>query len=214
MADTIFADGTVYSKTKLNMINRCLRAIGEVPYPEGTLIESLALGTDGETASRIVSETMVEVQAIGWYFNLDYNFKLYKDVNNVIALPPNTLRVDTHNDNRYIDKTGKIYDMEKQTYIIEPTYIEADVVWLVDYPTLPAEAYEYISARASRKFQEYVIGAPDLTQTTTNAEQETFVRLQRRQLQTQAYNIQNSRVSTRTHNGYLQAGLRGNKGRR
>lgn len=214
MADTIFADGTVYSKTKLNMINRCLRAIGEVPFPEGTLISSLALGTDGETASNVVAETMIEVQSIGWYFNLDYNFKLYKDVNDMIALPPNTLRVDTQNENRYIDKGGKLYDVEKQTFIIEPDYVEADVVWLQDYPILPAEAYEYISARASRKFQEYVIGAPDLTQTTTNAEQETYVRLQRRQLQTQSFNIQNSRVSTRTHSGYLQQGLRNNKGRR
>jgi hypothetical protein len=41
-----------------------------------------------------------------------------------------------------------------------------------------------------------------------------LVNLQRRQLQTQDYNIQNSRVSTRTHNGYLVAGLYGNKGRR
>ena len=214
MSDTIFSDGTVYSKTKLNMINRCLLAIGEVPMPEGTLISSLALGTDGETASRVVSETMIEVQSIGWYFNLDYNFRLYKDINNVIALSPNTLRVDTFRDTRYIDKGGKVYDLEKQTYIIEPKFIEADIVWLVDYPILPPEAYEYISARSSRKFQEYVVGAPDLTQSTTRAEQDSFIRLQRRQLQTNSYNIQNPRVSTRTHNGFLQDGLYNNKTRR
>lgn len=211
---TVFLDGTVYSKTKLNMINKCLLAIGETPYPEGTLIPSLALGTDGETASRIVEETMIEVQSIGWYFNLDYNFKLYKDVENVIALPPNVIRVDTHRDNRYIEKNGKIYDMEKQTYIIEPTYIETDIVWLVDYPVLPPEAYEYIGARAARKFQQYVVGAPDLTQTTSISEQDAFVRLQRRQLQTQAYNVQNSRVSTRSSNTFLRGSMNRVKGRR
>lgn len=211
---TVFLDGTVYSKTKLNMINKCLLAIGESPYPEGTLIPSLALGTDGETASRIVEETMIEVQSIGWYFNLDYNFKLYKDTLNVIALPPNVIRVDTIQDNKYIEKNGKIYDVEKQTYIIEPTYIEADMVWLVDYPVLPPEAYEYIGARAARKFQQYVVGAPDLTQTTSASEQDAFVRLQRRQLQTQAYNIQNARVSTRASNAYLRGAMRASKGRR
>ncbi len=210
---TIFADGTIYSKTKLNMINKCLLAIGEVPFPLGTLVDLLELGTDGETAKRIVEETMVEVQSIGWYFNLDYNFKMYKDINNIIVIPPNLLRIDTQESNRYMEKNGKLYDNEKFTYIIEPTYIEADIVWLVDYPTLPAEAYEYISARAARKFQEAVIGAPDLTTTTNRAEQETFIRLQRRQLQTRAYNIQNNKVSTRTHNGYLQGSLYGNKGR-
>jgi len=79
---------------------------------------------------------------------------------------------------------------------------------------MPPEAYEYISARAARKFQEYVIGAPDLTQTTTNAEQETYIRLQRRQLQTQSYNLQNSKVSNRMTNAYLQKGLYNSKGRR
>lgn len=211
---TIFLDGTVYSKTKLNMINKCLLAIGEVPFPEGVLVDTLALGTDGETAKRVVEETMVEVQSIGWYFNTDYNFKLYKDINNIIALPPNVLRVDTQDDNRYVEKDGKIYDVEKQTYIIEPTYIETDIVWLTDYPTLPPEAYEYIAARSARKFQQYAVGAPDLTNTTSIAEQETFVRMQRRQLQTQAYNIQNSRVSNRMHSGYLQRGLYNSKNRR
>lgn len=211
---TIFSDGTIYSKTKLNMINKCLLAIGETPYPEGTLISSLGLGTDGATAAKIVEETMVEVQSIGWYFNLDYNYKLYKDIAGYIALPPNVIRVDSNNDNRYIEKGGKIYDMEGQTFIIEPVFIETDIVWLVDYPTLPPEAYEYIGARAARKFQQYAVGAPDLTQTTTASEQDAFVRLQRRQLQTQAYNIQNSRVSTRVSNVHLRGAMHGNKGRR
>ena len=210
---TIFQDGTIYSKTKINMMNKCLLAIGEVPLPEGVLVDSLELGTDGDTARRIVEETMVEVQSIGWYFNLDYNFKLYKDVQDNIVLPPNLLRIDNMKSNRYMEKNGRIYDNEKHTYIIEPKYLEFDIVWLVDYPTLPAEAYEYIGARASRKFQEYVVGAPDLTSTTSLAEQETYVRMQRRQLQSRAYNIQNSRVSTRTHNGYLRGSLYGNKGR-
>lgn len=211
---TIFLDGTVYSKTKLNMINKCLLAIGETPYPEGTLIPSLALGTDGETASRIVEETMIEVQSIGWYFNLDYNYKLYKDTNDVISLPPNVLRIDSQYNNRYVEKDGRIYDLENQTFIIEPDYIEVDIVWLADYPTLPPEAYEYIGARAARKFQESVVGAPDLSRTTSMAEQDAYVRVQRRQLQTQAYNIQNSRVSTRGSNAYLKAAMNKSKGRR
>jgi hypothetical protein len=210
---TIFLDGTMYPKNRLDMVNRCLLAIGEVPYPEGTLIDSLALGTDGETASRIVAETMIEVQAIGWYFNLDYNFKLYKDSEDKIALPPNTLRVDTMFSNRYMEKNNAIYDNEKQTFMIEPTYIEADIVWLVDYETLPPEAYEYISARSARKFQEVILGAPDLTRTTTIREADSYTRLQRRQLQSRAYNIQNERVSTRANNAKLRPAMYRSKGR-
>jgi len=41
MSDIIFTDGTIWSKSKLGMINDCLLSIGEVPFPEGTLISSL-----------------------------------------------------------------------------------------------------------------------------------------------------------------------------
>jgi hypothetical protein len=156
---------------------------------------------------------MIEVQAIGWYFNLDYNFKLYKDSEDKIALPPNTLRVDTMFSNRYMEKNNAIYDNEKQTFMIEPTYIEADIVWLVDYETLPPEAYEYISARSARKFQEVILGAPDLTRTTTIREADSYTRLQRRQLQSRAYNIQNERVSTRANNAKLRPAMYRSKGR-
>ena len=210
---TIFRDGTLYPHTKLSMMNRCLLAIGEVPLEEGTLVDELQLGTDADTARQVVEGTMIEVQSVGWYFNRDYNFKLYTDIQGFIPIPPNLLRIDVVGTNRYMLKDNKLYDTEKFTYVIDKPYIEADVMWLVDFPTIPPEAFEYISARAARKFQEYVVAAPDLTTITTRQEQDSYIRLQRRELQTRAYNIQNPRVSTRTHNGYLQGGLYGNKGR-
>ncbi len=207
MSLTVFQDGTVYAKSKLDMVNRCLLAIGEVPLPAGTLLPSLELGTDANVAIRVVEETMIEVQSIGWYFNLDYDFKLYKDVDDFISVPPNALRMDILGNPTYIIKGGKVYDINKQTYKIEPTYIEVDMVWLTDYTDIPPEAYEYIAARSARKFQAYVISAPELTQLTSQAEADAYVRLQRRQLQTRTYNIQNDRVSNRVSNGALRRGL-------
>ncbi len=216
MSDTIFADGTIYAKSKLDMINKSLLAIGEVPLIEGTNVEALPLGTDGETAKRIVETTMVETQSKGWYFNTDYYFPLLPDSLNFITMPPNTLRVDFGNTkfrHQYILKNGKIYDVVNHTFIIETT-LEADVIWLNDYQTLPPEAYEYIAFRAARKFQQSVIGSIETDSFTVRDEADSLVNLQRRQLQSQDYNIQNSKVSTRVHNGYLQQGLYGNKGRR
>ncbi len=213
---TVFIDGTIYAKSKLDMINTCLLAIGEVPYVDGTLVNTLPLGTDGETAKRIVETTMVEVQARGWYFNMDYDFKLLPDSGHFITMPPNTLRVDFGNagdKHQYTLKTGSIYDYLNQTYIINKT-LEADVIWLVDYAVLPPEAYEYISLRAARKFQQKVIGASEIDTFTVRDESDALINMQRRQLQSQDFNIQNSRVSTRVHNGYLYRGLYGNKGRR
>jgi len=213
---TIFADGTVFTKSKLNMINVCLLGIGETPFIEGTLVDTLPIGTDGETAKRIVEGTMVEVQARSWYFNQDYDFPLVPDSLGFITMPPNTLRVDFGNSefkHRYTIKNGKIYDYNNRTYVIDETLV-ADVTWLVDYGELPPEAYEYISLRATRKFQQKVIGAVETDSFTVRDEEDALINLQRRQLQSQDFNLGNSRVSTRIHNGYLIAGLYGNKGRR
>ena len=216
MSQTVFLDGTVYTKNKLDMINQSLLAIGEAPYPVGTLIQTMPLGTDGETAGRIVNTTMVEVQTRGYYFNTDYNFKLYPDINGFITVPPNTLKADFGAEgNKYQIKNGRVYDMEYQTFLLDGiTYVTADVIWLVDYEELPPEAYEYIALRAARKFQQKVIGSTETAQFTERDELDSYTNLYRLQLQVNDYNIQNSRVSTRIHSGYLQGGLYGSKGRR
>jgi hypothetical protein len=216
---TIPAGGTyisseVYSKNKLDMVNRCLRSIGEVPLPDGTLLNAIQTGTDADVARRVVEETMREVQAIGWYFNTDYDFRLYKDDQDMISVPPTLLRMDTQYDNQYVIKEGKVYDVYNFTFIIEPKYIEADLVWLKDYEELPTEVFEYIALRSARKFQEVVITAAALTEITRAQEMDAYVQVQRMQMRVQAYNIQNAKVSTRTHNGYLRVGLYNTKTRR
>lgn len=216
MGTTIFQDGTVWSKSLLDMINVSLLSIGETPFVEGTDPKSIPLGTDGETAGRIIKRTMIEVQARGWYFNTDYAFKLTPDVNGFISMPPNTLKVDfgyTSYPNRYVYKNGQIYDVEKKTFKIDRE-LEADVIWLIDYQDLPPEAYEYIALRAARKFQQSVIGSTELSQFTGMDEQDSLVNLQRLQLQLSDYIISNKRVNTRVHNGYLIAGLYDSASRR
>lgn len=216
MSEVVFQDGTIYAKSKLDMINDSLLAIGEAPLMEGTIVDNLPLGTDGETSKRIVEKTMVEVQARGWYFNTDYNFDLYPDIYGFITMPPNTLRVDFGNSNNkhnYTIKNGSIYDYVNKTFKIDKELV-ADVVWLVDYADIPPEAYEYISLRSARKTQQKLIGSVETDSFTVRDETDSLINLQRRQLQSQDYNIGNSRVSTRTHNGYLVAGLYGSKGRR
>ena len=216
MSNVIFQSGAVWAKSELNMVNDSLLAIGEAPYQEGTLVDTLPIGTDGETAKRIIRNTMIEVQSRSWYFNTDYNFDLVPDSNNFISMPPNVLRVDFGNTgykHRYILKNNKIYDVLNHTYMITQP-VQADMIWLTDYNDLPPEAYEYISARSARKFQQKVIGAIETDQFTVRDEQDAYINLQRRQAQSNDYNIQSSRVSTRVHNGYLQRALYGNKGRR
>lgn len=216
MSSVIFQSGAVWANSELSMVNECLLAIGEAPYIDGTIVESLPVGTDGEIAKRIVRSTMLEVQQKGWYFNTEYDFKLYPDVNDFVAVPPNVLRLDfgnSGNKHRYIIQGSSIYDRKDQTFKIKET-LTADVVWLEDYSDLSIEAYAYITLRSARKFQQRVIGSGEIDQFTIRDEADALTDLQRVQMQTQDYKLQNHRVNTRIHNGYLVRGLYGNTDRR
>ena len=199
----IFTDGTTYSNTKLDMINDCLLAIGEMPYPTGTLITDIQTGEDGDVARRMIEETMVEVQSRGWYFNTDYNYR-FKPSDNFITLPPNVLRVDMY-DKRYTLRGKRVYDKQDFTYFLEDEVTElfGDIIWLVDYEDLPPNAYNYITMRSARKFQQKVIGSQELANFTQIDEQDALLNMQREHMQYQDYNIRAKELSRHT-NSYLK----------
>ena len=199
----------MYAKSKFDMVNRCLIAIGESPMPNDYVLDNAEIGTDIDISRRVVEETMGEVQSRGWYFNTDYNFKLLPDDKQFIVLPPNVLRVDfgaTEYKHRYVQKNGMIYDNEKQTFKIDKP-LEADIIWFVDYDSLPVEAYEYIASRSARKAQERIIGATETDSFTSRAEMDALTNLERRQLQVQDYKLRNNKVTTRITNAWLKQGL-------
>ena len=200
-------------QSQIDLINRVLLGIGEAPLEDDTVIDLIPIGTDVDIAKRTVNKTTREVLSQGWFFNMDYDYKLVPDSSGFITVPPNVLRVDfgaTEFKYQYSLRNGKIYDNINHTFVIDKDLI-ADLIYLVPPEELPVEAYEYIADRASRKFQEVVIGAIDLNSILYRSEQESLVNLQRVQLQSQDYGlIRGSRV----HNGYLKKYLYKNKGRR
>jgi len=201
MAD-IYNDNSLYATNKLGMVNQCLIGIGQRPLPSTTILEELALGTDGQVAKDIVSYTMKEVQTIGWYFNTDRDFKLTPDSSGFISVPPNLLRFDvgrTINRGKVILKGNKLYNRETQDYIFtEPVY--GDAVWLVDYETLPITAYQYIALKASKAFQQRIIGSKELYAVEAQDEMDALVALQREQAQYEDYNMIDARVLNRRIN--------------
>lgn len=204
---TIFTDGITYSNTKLDMINDCLLSIGEMPYPDGTLISDIQTGEDGDIARRVIEETMIEIQSQGWFYNTDYMYNLVPDaINGFITLPPNALRVDLH-EGRYVLRGKRLYDRDNFTYKIEET-LYGDIVWLVDYEDLPTNAYLYISMRAARKFQQRVIGSQELFSFTQLDEQEALINMQREHMQYQDYNMRAKELN-RKSNTYLKGGVYG-----
>jgi hypothetical protein len=203
----------MYKQTEIDLINRCLEAIGETPLEDDTLLSFIQRGTDVDVARTMVNRTLTEVLKKGWYFNTDYNLKLVPDNGGFITLPDNVLRVDFGNTefkHEYTIRNNKVYDMVLHTFLIGKT-IEADMVYYVPIEELPISAYEYIGARAARKFQEKVIGDLEMNNITMKDELDTHTELMREQLQYQDYGmIRGSRI----HNAYLYPMLYKSRGRR
>jgi hypothetical protein len=214
----VFGNSTMYKQGELGMINECLLSIGETAYPPGTLPDVIQPGSDGDVARRFVASTMVEVQSRGWWFNTDYDFVFKADSGvglpgdtrgGFVAVPANLLRIDVGNTefkHRYILKDGLIYDLLEQDFVRDIDVV-ADAIWLVDYEVLPYTAYNYISARASRKFQQRVIGSTELYQFTAAEEQDAYTSLLREQLQYNDYTLLNPIVTNRLNNGNIKQGL-------
>jgi len=188
---SIFTDDTFYTQTKIQMINQCLLAIGEVVLPEGTLIEDLPIGTDARTAEFYVVKNMKRVQNRGWFFNSDLNFRFIPDSDNFITAPANLLRIDpglTTNRGRVIKKGARLYDLENKTYKFEND-VYADALLLVDYSELPVSSFDYISLRAARQFQQSVVGSTELSGFTEQDEVDALTDLQREHLQYRDHNM-------------------------
>jgi hypothetical protein len=188
---SILTDTTFYTQTKIQMINQCLLAIGEVVLPEGTLIEDLPIGTDARTAEFYVVKNMKRVQNKGWFYNTDYNFRFIPDADNFITAPANLLRLDpglTSHRQNVIKKGARLYDRVNQTYKFEDD-VYAQAIWLVDYAELPVTAFDYIALRAARQFQQSVVGSTELQGFTEQDELDALADMQREQLQYNDYSM-------------------------
>jgi hypothetical protein len=187
------------NQNKLGLVNRCLQAIGEAPLPQGTIASEFPLGSDTYVADSIVDDVWLEVQNMGWWFNTDYNFKLFPDAQKFISFPASVLRIDGGRYNNYIKREGMLYDRKEQSFLFENP-AEVNIIWAIGYSDLPVSAYEYIANRAARKFQQKVIGSQEQTQMLVIEEQESLINLQRENAQYQDFNLIESQVSDRWAN--------------
>ena len=177
------------SKTsKLDAINSMLIGIGEAPV--NTLNSGLQ---EAEVAEIVLDSISREVQSMGWAFNTDIRYTLSPNSSDNIALPSNTLRVDTTGLKRdyntdVIERDNKLYDRTKNSFIFT-TDVEVDIIFLFDFVELPEIARQYIALRAGRKFQENIIGSGEMTQLQWKDEQSALFALRAADAENSDFNI-------------------------
>lgn len=172
--------------TKLEAVNIMLSSIGESP------VNSLNSGlVDAEIAETILNGINREVQGKGWHFNTEIKMKLSPSIDNEIALPQNCLRVDrtiTDKDEDVIQRGGRLYNKTTHSFILKSP-IEVDMVVLLDFEDIPEAARRYITIRASRIFQDRVVGDDTLHTFQQSDEMQAMVELMDEEAITADYSI-------------------------
>jgi hypothetical protein len=139
-------------QTKLDAVNQMLEAVWESPVStlEVSGIASVAL------AKRVLDESLRSIQSRGWHFNTDLDLTLTPDVNGELALPANTLRVDSYGDDKDRDvahRGTRLYDRDDHTYVFTKP-IQVEIVYLLEFEECPQCVRTYVALMAERVFKD------------------------------------------------------------
>ena len=133
--------------TKLDLVNACLRAIGNemddsLEFPE----------VDTDIAKVTVEETIIDVLSQGWWFNTELNWKLTPNLAGEILIPKTIIDMRTSRQSRNVQlvkRTGKCYDMTNHTYdmtqnVLNDGTIDFDFLMGLDIEDCPIVAQQFI----------------------------------------------------------------------
>jgi len=177
--------------TQLAAVNSMLSTIGEAP------VNSLTSGlVDAEIAETILNEVSKDVQSLGWNFNSEPNYTVAADTSGNVLLSPQIVRADLANSvtkyrsskNEYVQRGNKMYDKVNHTYNIGKA-LKLDVVVLLDFTEMPEAARRFITVKASRLFQERVVGSDTLSALNRADEEQAFLALKEMEGDNGDYNI-------------------------
>lgn len=186
--------------TKLEAVNELLDAIGEDP------VSSLTSGLDdAESAERVLDRVSRRIQKQGWHCNTDHKITLVRDIDGYIAVPSNTLRIDTSgtsSDVNVVKRASRLYDIKNKTFVFTKSLV-CRIVYKLDFGDLTSALQDYIAAIAARDFQSSVMGSVSLDAFTARSTSEAWTSLMAEESENDDTNVldnPSSRRITRRNN--------------
>jgi len=144
--------------SKLDAINACLRGIGISPVASEDDND-----LDAALASQTIDKVSHDIQSKGWWFNKEYNWKLYPDeTTGYINVPGSALDILTIGENRSNHlsiRDDKLYDMWNHTYdlrdrTVQDGYIELAFITDLPFADCPPIARTAIGYAARQQFAQ------------------------------------------------------------
>jgi len=136
------------SKLFLDAVNILLQTINERPIEDEEDLETIE---EARFATSVLIETKKEVLSDGWDFNTDEGYVLPVDVDGYIIVPFNILDLSS-DDGDLVMRDWRLYSKSDKS----PVFDEAktvNIIWDIVFNSLTHPIRNYITIRASRKFQ-------------------------------------------------------------
>ena len=122
---------------------------------------------DVAIALNTLREVSREVQAEGWSYNTEFDYKITPDSNNEIRIADDVLQMDLNGgypeniEKDAIFRGGKLYDKKGHSYKWTAETVYVDIVWYFDWESIPQPIQAYIVARAAAIVSSRIIGDAD-----------------------------------------------------
>ena len=119
---------------------------------------------DVAIALNTLREVSREVQAEGWSYNTEFNYKITPDSNNEIRIADDVLQMDLNQgypeniEKDVVFRGGKLYDKKAHSYKFTEETVYVDILWYFDWENIPTPIQAYIVARAAAVVSSRIIG--------------------------------------------------------
>lgn len=180
---------TLSPLTELDAVNIMLSTIGESPISSLSADQSTV---DVSLSRQILREVTTQVLESGWQFNTEINWVMQPTSDTgEIFIPANCIQIDTSGPDINVDvaqRGNRLYDRINHTFSFTKS-LTVDMIILLDFSDLPQAARHYITIRASRVFQQRMVGSDSLGAVTEKDEMRARAALKKLDANNADYNI-------------------------
>lgn len=165
--------------TELEAVNEMLMSIGQSPVNTLTVSGIKDVSIAHQRLQQATRRTLTR----GYTFNTDEDYELSPDVDGIVILPSNALRIESMDTanlvmRRHPNKGMAVYNKDERTFIFTAP-VSLKIIWAFPFGDLPETARNYIATVAARRFQSKAIGSQILDRYEEEDEMKAWLLLDR-----------------------------------
>jgi len=174
-------------KLLVDSVNILLGVINELPI---TSLEDIENILEAQIAVDVILESKKTILGYGWKVNTDTAYPLQPDADGFINVPPHVLDLAVSGSN-IIVRDWKLYDKDTFSQTFDAA-VECDIVWNLEFNTLPQPIRYYITINAARIFQYRMITDVNMHKFTDKDETMALLAAKRSEGRTGQFNMLSS----------------------